>query len=144
LWGRNRRNSRKAGRAQAGHTMTGRGTGAWFEAYQFTVWSSGYSGTGSGAVVSPGGYWSISKCCRGGPRAGATAMEAGPLDELFGHSITYRVAVGPQQGPKVFTLQTLRSCNEPFDDTVGKVEGKELQRPCRLLERVQRSGGHEN
>ena len=30
-----------------------------------------------------------------------------PMDQLRGHSITYRVAVGPQQGRKVFTLQTL-------------------------------------
>jgi len=48
-------------------------------------------------------------------------MEAGPLDELFGHSITYRIGVGPQKGRKVFTLQTLPSCNEPFDNSVGKV-----------------------
>ena len=32
------------------------------------------------------------------------AMEAGPLDELLGHSITYRIAVGPHAGRKVFTL----------------------------------------
>jgi hypothetical protein len=54
------------------------------------------------------------------------AMAAGPLDELFGHSITYRIAVGPHQGRKVFTLQTLPSCNEPFDDSVGKVAGFSL------------------
>ena len=30
-----------------------------------------------------------------------------PMDQLRGHSITYRIAVGPQQGRKVFTLQTL-------------------------------------
>ena len=30
------------------------------------------------------------------------------MDKLRGHSITYRIAVGPQQGRKVFTLQTLR------------------------------------
>jgi len=29
------------------------------------------------------------------------------MDQLRGHSITYRIAVGPQQGRKVFTLQTL-------------------------------------
>jgi hypothetical protein len=29
------------------------------------------------------------------------------MDQLLGHSITYRIAVGPQQGRKVFTLQTL-------------------------------------
>jgi len=37
----------------------------------------------------------------------AEAMEAGLLDQLLGHSITYRIAVGPNQGRKVFTLQTL-------------------------------------
>ena len=30
-----------------------------------------------------------------------------PMDQLRGHSITYRIAVSPQQGRKVFTLQTL-------------------------------------
>jgi hypothetical protein len=33
---------------------------------------------------------------------------------------TYRIAVGPQQGRKVFTLP---ACDEPFDDGVGKVAG---------------------
>ncbi len=32
--------------------------------------------------------------------------EAGPLDDLIGHSITYRIAVGPRAGQKLFTLQT--------------------------------------
>jgi len=35
------------------------------------------------------------------------AVEAGPMEQLRGLSITYRIAVGPQQGRKVFTLQTL-------------------------------------
>ena len=47
------------------------------------------------------------------------AVEAGPMDQLLGSSITYRIAVGPQQGRKVFTLQTLPVCDEPFDDGVG-------------------------
>ena len=29
------------------------------------------------------------------------------MDDLLGHSITYRVAVGPRAGQKVFTLQTV-------------------------------------
>jgi hypothetical protein len=33
--------------------------------------------------------------------AGET-VEAGPMDQLLGHSITYRIAMGPQQGRKVF------------------------------------------
>jgi hypothetical protein len=34
------------------------------------------------------------------------------MDQLLGYSITYRIAVGPQQGRKVFTLQTLPACGE--------------------------------
>jgi hypothetical protein len=33
--------------------------------------------------------------------------EVGPLDDLIGHSITYRIAVGPRTGQKQFTLQTV-------------------------------------
>jgi hypothetical protein len=33
--------------------------------------------------------------------------EAGPLDDLLGHSITYRIAMGPRAGQKLFTLQTV-------------------------------------
>lgn len=41
----------------------------------------------------------------------------------------YRVAVGPQQGRKVFTLQTLPDCrpDSPFAHTVGKVVGFSLR-----------------
>ena len=53
-------------------------------------------------------------------------LEAGPLDQLLGSSITYRIAVGPQQGRKVFTLQRLPACGEPFDAGVGKVAGFSL------------------
>jgi len=35
------------------------------------------------------------------------AVKAGPLDDLIGHSITYRVAAGPRTGQKLFTLQTV-------------------------------------
>ena len=77
------------------------------------------------------------------------AVEAGPMDQLLGSSITYRIAVGPQQGRKVFTLQTLPACDEPFDDGVGKVAGfslhagvaaraderKKLERLCRYISR---------
>jgi ribosomal protein S27E len=31
--------------------------------------------------------------------------EPGPLDDLIGHSLTYRIAVGPRAGQKLFTLQ---------------------------------------
>jgi hypothetical protein len=77
------------------------------------------------------------------------AVEGGPLDQLLGHSITYRIAVGQHAGRKVFTLQTLPSCNEPFDAAVGKVAGfslhagvaaraherKKLERLCRYIAR---------
>ncbi|MCU7922840.1 MAG: hypothetical protein KZQ88_09085 [Candidatus Thiodiazotropha sp. (ex Dulcina madagascariensis)] len=43
------------------------------------------------------------------------AVEMGPMDQLLGSSITYRIAVGLQQGRKVYTLQTLPSCDEPLD-----------------------------
>ena len=76
-------------------------------------------------------------------------VEGGPLDQLLGHSITYRIAVGPHAGRKVFTLQTLPDCNEPFDNQVGKMAGfslhagvaaraderKKLERLCRYIAR---------
>jgi hypothetical protein len=51
-----------------------------------------------------------------------------PMHHLFGHSITYRIAVGPQQGRKVFTLQTLPDCgpDDRFTATVGKAAGFSL------------------
>jgi hypothetical protein len=55
------------------------------------------------------------------------AMDEGPMDPLGGHSITYRIAVGPQQGRKVFTLKTLPARDEPLDEGVGKVAGFSLQ-----------------
>jgi len=44
------------------------------------------------------------------------------------HSITYRIAVDPQAGRKVFTLQALPGSDpdEYFTDTVGKVAGFSL------------------
>jgi Putative transposase/Transposase zinc-binding domain len=37
----------------------------------------------------------------------ADVAGTGPLDDLLGHSITYRIAVGPRAGQKLFTLQTV-------------------------------------
>ena len=34
-------------------------------------------------------------------------LDDGPMQQLHGHAITYRIALGPQQGRKVFTLQTI-------------------------------------
>jgi len=42
------------------------------------------------------------------------------MDQLRGHSITYRIALGPQQSRKVFTLQTLpveRDIECPYMDS---------------------------
>jgi ribosomal protein S27E len=70
-------------------------------------------------------------------------VEAGPMAQLLGSSITYRIAVGPQQGRKIFTLQTLPACDEPFDEGVGKVAGFSLHAgvaaradQCTKLERL--------
>jgi hypothetical protein len=76
-------------------------------------------------------------------------LEAGPMAQLLGSSITDRIAIGPQQGRKVFTLQTLPASDEPFDDGVGKVAGfslhagvvaraderQKLERLCRYISR---------
>jgi hypothetical protein len=37
----------------------------------------------------------------------SAGAEPGSLDDLIGHSITYRIAVGPRAGQKLFTLQTV-------------------------------------
>jgi hypothetical protein len=72
-----------------------------------------------------------------------------PMTQLLGSSITYRIAVGPQAGCKVFTLQTLPAGDpdDPCGNTVGKVAGfslhagvaakayqrKNLERLCRYI-----------
>ena len=45
------------------------------------------------------------------------------MNQLLGHSTTYRIAVGLRQGRKVLTLQALPACESdgPFADLVGKV-----------------------
>ncbi len=76
-------------------------------------------------------------------------LEAGPMEQLLGSSITYRIAVGPHQGRKVFTLQKLAACDDSFDDGVGKVarfslhagvaaragQRQKLERLCRYISR---------
>ena len=49
-----------------------------------------------------------------------------PMNQLRGHSITYRIAVGPQQRRKVFTLQTLPGIEEPFSGSAGQAAGFSL------------------
>ncbi len=51
------------------------------------------------------------------------------MDQLRGHSITYRIAVDPQQGRKVFTLQTLPDERDAYDApsiAAGNVTGFSL------------------
>jgi hypothetical protein len=58
---------------------------------------------------------------------GLDADDDVPMHHLLGSSITYRIAVGPQQSRKVFTLQTLPDCgDDPVVSTVGKVAGFSL------------------
>jgi len=75
------------------------------------------------------------------------APDEDSMSQLQGHSITYRIAVGPHQGRKVFTLQTLPCSEEPFgtDQVAGfslhagvsiKVrERRKLERICRYITR---------
>jgi hypothetical protein len=77
------------------------------------------------------------------------SVESDPMNQLLGHSITYRIAVGPQQGRKVFTLQTLPAWDDSFGDEIGKVAGfslhagvmaraderQKLERLCRYISR---------
>jgi hypothetical protein len=47
------------------------------------------------------------------------------MQQLYGHSITYRIAIEPQQDRKVFTLQSIPSIAEPKKgfSRVAKVAG---------------------
>lgn len=73
-----------------------------------------------------------------------------PMQDLHGHSITYRVALGTQRGKKVFTLQTLPpQIEESSDSQVGSMAGfslhagvatrgnerEKLERVCRYIAR---------
>jgi hypothetical protein len=49
------------------------------------------------------------------------SVEDDPMTPLLGHSITYRIAVGPQARREVFTLQTLPASDEPGDGGAVKV-----------------------
>ena len=55
-------------------------------------------------------------------------VDEDPMNQLRGYSITCRIAVGPRQGRKVFTLQTLPGY-DPYESTTataGKVAGFSL------------------
>ena len=49
-----------------------------------------------------------------------------PMDPLWGHSITWRIAVGPQAGRKVMTLQTLPAGDQGQTHAPGNVGGFSL------------------
>ena len=74
------------------------------------------------------------------------AGEAGALDQLLCSSITDRIALVPQAGRKVFTLQTLPACDESFVESVGQGAGFSLHAGVaarvderRKLERLRRT-----
>ena len=75
------------------------------------------------------------------------ALDESAVD-LFGHSITYRIAFGPQAGRKAFTLQTVPAREEDNNDPkLAKVNGislhagvaaqahqrRKLERLCRYM-----------
>lgn len=77
-------------------------------------------------------------------------LEQDSMQDVHGHSITYRIAVGPQEGKKVFTLQTLMPKEEDqrfsqlakangFSLHAGVAtqahERKKLERICRYVAR---------
>ena len=53
------------------------------------------------------------------------ASDASTLDDLRGHSIPYRIALGPHPGRKAFTLQTLPSTDE-FHHGAARTSGFSL------------------
>jgi hypothetical protein len=68
------------------------------------------------------------------------------MNELQGPAITYRIAVGPQQGRKVFTLQTIPAWEDDFSNSqVGKIAGFSLHAgvatEARQRKKLDRSGG---
>ena len=43
-------------------------------------------------------------------------LDEDPMQDIHAHSVTYRIAMGPQRGRKVFTLQTiLWKCREIYE-----------------------------
>jgi hypothetical protein len=77
------------------------------------------------------------------------ALDEEPMQELLAHSITYRIAVGPRAGRKLFTLQSLPAGDEASAAGAGQVGGfnlhagvsaradqrKNLERLCRYISR---------
>lgn len=71
------------------------------------------------------------------------------FDDLLGHSITYRIALGPHQGRKAFTLQTVPAATDAIDGKLARAAGfslhagvaceaherEKLERLCRYITR---------
>ena len=71
------------------------------------------------------------------------------FDDLLGHSITYRIALGPHQDRKAFTLQTLPAATDSIDGKLARAAGfslhagvaceaherEKLERLCRTITR---------
>ena len=58
--------------------------------------------------------------------------DGGAFHHLLGSSVTYRIAIGPQQGHKVFTLQTLPDCRpDSSKPQTGEAAGFSLHARCR-------------
>ncbi len=78
-------------------------------------------------------------------------LEEDPLQDIHSHSVTYRVAIGPQKGRKVFCLQTIppQAEESPGNARVAKLNGfslhagvaakahqrKKVERLCRYIAR---------
>ena len=63
--------------------------------------------------------------------------EGGALDDLLGHSITYRIAVGPRAGQKLFTLQTVPARSPQWlDDPGGAARAGGFSLACRHRHRA--------
>jgi ribosomal protein S27E len=77
------------------------------------------------------------------------ALDDNEMTTHQGHSIQYRIAVGPHAGNKVFTLKTLPAMHEIQNDVLAKVDGfllhagvvaqvherNKLERLCRYISR---------
>ena len=66
-----------------------------------------------------------------------------PMQQIQGHSITYRIAVGEQQGQKIFTLQTLPPSDNKSNETqIGQIAGFSLH--AGIIARRDQSAGITN
>ncbi|PCJ47823.1 MAG: IS91 family transposase [Gammaproteobacteria bacterium] len=66
-------------------------------------------------------------------------LDEEPMQQLHGHAITYRIALGPQQGRKVFTLQTIPQSNAGSSLSTRVAteafQRDKLERLCRYIAR---------